>query len=233
MRIYKEQKNRYLIFDIDVSIDDEVLYDELVKRSGGNTRLICFKCIDKATKNYIKEMNMERAVAELAAFITVRDYKFTMELMVKEVSDYGRWRKECVDSDRMTMKILADESNNNTIYSLLSAGASLNLLARLWHDEYHYTYDLSFSLKDELEVQEMQFKELENSMLSTGSKLVFVLDMVGQSLGYSFTGKFVGNQLEYVKALYMAYTEVYGVSVFEDWDDMVNAVEKIVHKVLR
>jgi len=176
---------------------------------------------------------MKRAVKELATFMINRDYKFTMELMTKEVSKYSRWREECVNTDKKTMEILADESNNNTIYSLLPAGASLNLLARLWHDEYHYIYDLSFSLEDELKVQEMQFKELEDNGLSTGAKLLFVLDMVGQSLGYAVTGKFVDNQLEYVKKLYTSYIEIYGISVFKNWDDMVNVIDRIVHKVLK
>jgi len=175
---------------------------------------------------------MEKAVKELTRFLVNRDYKFTMELMTKEVSNYSKWRRECVNADKMVMKILSDESNNSTIYSLLPLGASLNLLARLWHDEYHYMYDLSFSLEDELKVQKIQYKELEDNGLSIPARLVFVLDMVGQSLGYAVTGKFVDNQLEYVKTLYTNYIEIYGISVFEDWDAMVYAIEKIVHKTL-
>jgi len=159
-----------------------------------------------------KEINMKKVVKELKNFLLNREYAFTIHLEDTPCDNYVKWKDSWVDPVKGTMKIYTGGSNH-TIYDEDSMGATLNILARAWHDEYHYIADLDFSYEGEMRVQELQWNELKRAKLSEEAQLLFLLDMVGQTTFYQKSKKNLYKQNYIVNMWYSMYLNKYDATV--------------------
>jgi hypothetical protein len=155
---------------------------------------------------------MKQAVKNLKWFLLNRDYVFTIHLEDKPCDNYAIWTTKWVDRVNNIMKIFIGGSNH-TIYDEDSMGATLNILARAWHDEYHYLADLDFSYRGEMKVQELQWYELKRARVTEEAQLLFLIDMVGQTTYYQKTDKFLDRQCYTVDLWFSEYKSKYGISL--------------------
>jgi len=155
---------------------------------------------------------MKQAIADLKWFLINRKYAFIVHLEDKPCDNYAIWVDKWVDNTNKTMKIFTGGSNH-TIYDEDSMGATLNILARAWHDEYHYLADLDFSYRSEMKVQELQWHELKRANLTDEAELLFLIDMVGQTTYYQKTDKFLNRQRYTVDLWFSEYKSKYGTNL--------------------
>ena len=82
--------------------------------------------------------------------------------------------------------------NGNSENSIFSS-PTVNFAARAWHDEIHLTYDLSFSVADEIAVARIQCEHLGIHGLQRYMNVTWC-DVVGQILYYEKYNKYVEDQ---------------------------------------
>lgn len=103
---------------------------------------------------------------------------------------------------------ISNEGCDNTIYG----NSFVNILARVWHDRWHLTLDLDFSLDNERKVAIKQYEECYMYLLGRigryralkASMLLFI-DIVAQAEYYELFEEYVDNQLQFVSNLFDDY----------------------------
>lgn len=149
------------------------------------------------------EAIFNQAVTDLTEYVicVTKDDKFVVA--DKTTNNYEVFKAETKQNGYITV---SSEGCETSIYG----NSYINILARVWHDKIHLEFDLDFSEHGETIVANIQQLEVRqfigakyNEDRGYYAGLLIWLDIYEQVIYYKETGKFVENQLEFIKNRFM------------------------------
>jgi len=118
--------------------------------------------------------------------------------------------REWMDSGKRLM--VSNDGLGGSIYG----SPGINAMFRAWHDYHHYHGGHDFSPAGEKATAELQCRDLARLYGLDGShemRRALMADVVGQSLYYKQWGKFVGDQMGFVRA----YLDNPNLAILREW----------------
>ncbi|NOQ31145.1 MAG: hypothetical protein GQ570_08495 [Helicobacteraceae bacterium] len=136
--------------------------------------------------------------------LAIRNLTKVVRIMAKDIK-YSTSEKT-TDNFKLFMEtgypfVVSEEGCNRTIFR----NKEINIMARAWHDSYHYNCKLDFSKESEIKVCNYQIEDIKKVMTKHTDKEIedviklIKIEVIGQYEYYEEFNSYLNNQMEFTR----------------------------------